>query len=773
MAKTAEQLLSEWRLKVYNRSDFQALARDVECIGNAVKEIYIAKYPKDDSTVNKWAYEAFINNTTNIDQIGMASSWVYKNRYSDIDGILQNCAAKNASTTSSNTSKSSKETDYTVNTTIDPFDRRIYRVEILKGDKETTYPLIIPFSEKYKDLATNQYIMTGENLKKMKKDNTKKGWQDGYEQMKKNNFYEGVPSLQNNYALIRLYGSNGGKYLLNQKGERRWYEVDSVSGDNKLNFSNNPTTTSLISWGNADPHGRTPYQFTDFVFCKHWNKISNNRMITLRRYAAPALDNLNFPGMQDDISNSNSDTNGGGNTTGKIVFSPMASAVTYFGEGTGNSLNSLLKFSTGVLWDDATAAVWEVNADSVPESTPLSESGGLFGGIGKVAEMLNVAGGNFDPEYIANKGQLPPDPYSNGPYENRIQGPVNRIDSVKKRKPGLAFQWDGLNLVFDYVARPIGGVNPKAVLLDIMSNFLVIGSASAVFFGGAHRFMANPAKYPFVGGSKGIEKFYRGDPIGWGLEAVKDFTGDKGSGAGIGSSFLDSAKSFFGNLFSGEKGSLFGSLEGLMTGATGNIIKNEIAKKSAAVPYLKGLKAILTGEPVGEWHVTIGNPLNPIAMIGNLICEGIDVEFNEELGPDDFPTEMKITVKLKHGMARDRDAIESIFNRGMGRIYTLPDSFLGSADFQTTVDKATASDKSGTMPNRRVSFLYKEGMDTGYIPKGQIDGKPESNSGSVSVWDRGSFSGAVSENSDVTYSSKELFRSAYHAEAWISKKALS
>jgi hypothetical protein len=42
---------------------------------------------------------------------------------------------------------------------------------------------------------------------------------------------------------------------------------------------------------------------------------------------------------------------------------------------------------------------------------------------------------------------------------------------------------------------------------------------------------------------------------------------------------------------------------------------------------------------------------------------------------------------MDHAMARDRDAIQSIFNRGMGRIYDLPDDMEGSADDQTKVDK--------------------------------------------------------------------------------------
>ena len=81
-----------------------------------------------------------------------------------------------------------------------------------------------------------------------------------------------------------------------------------------------------------------------------------------------------------------------------------------------------------------------------------------------------------------------------------ISPSVNRIDEIAKRAPGIEFKMDGLKLTFEYSARPIGGVNPKAAILDILANFLTIGSVSAMFWGGQHRFMGKSVKYPFMGG---------------------------------------------------------------------------------------------------------------------------------------------------------------------------------------------------------------------------------------------------------------------------------
>ena len=832
-----EQFFRNWNNGVHDWAAFVSAVPESPCMKSQVLALYKIGYPHDENkqvapriaklregikavaTTEVKAGKIKINNIgiksrSNVyssinedivENVYSAADWVRRNRRQEAENIVTRCAAAYTASTKSDKANTSKDTEENKVIAADtnktrPFDRRLDRLEEYTFKSETEQSTqkptrYVPFSSDFAELSTTGYLISQKTLRtsfENSPDSLKEKLikvQDEYDQMAKNEFYQGVPALQNYYALIRLYKSDGGKTLVNQKNQRRWYEVDSTTTKD-VNFASTPTTSALISWGEGDPYGRTPYQFTDFVFSKYWNKIANNRLITLRRYAAPILDNLKFPGMinQPNVQNSEKGTttsttadDAGSTKSESIAFPPMATAVTYFGGESGNSLNSIIRFSTGMPWEEIQANVWNVTTDTVPSNE--SGPGSLYKGISKLGEMLNVAGGNFDQNLIMNKGMLPPDPYEDGPYENRIRGPLNRIDKIKKRTPGIDFAWDGLNIVFEYVARPVGGINPKAVLLDIMSNFLVMGSASAVFFGGAHRFMSNPAKYPFLGGEEGIEKWYKGDPIGWGLSTIKQFTqggaqaNKGGSVESVATNLFKDIQGFFSNLFSGEKGSIFGSVTSLFTGGLGNIAKNEIAKRTdGQIPYLQGMKAILTGEPVGEWHVTVGNPLNPIAMIGNLICKGIEVEWNEELGPDDFPTEIKITVKLEHAMARDRDAIESIFNRGMRRIYNLPDTLSGSADYQTKVDNATQQPtKTGTMPNRRMGIMYKPGMDSGFIPPSQLEGKSSALGGEVSVWNRAAFNLGISENSATQFITNEndIYLTAYRSADWIAQRSLT
>jgi hypothetical protein len=722
-----------------------------------------------------------INNFNDNEFYIPAAYKVWKNKLSQAKKDLEICLA-------STTSQEKSEEEKTVSTPAEidtaysgPFDKRLQRFFSEGAEGFMVNPLdAAQATTSVNGYVTSEKFIQDAKLSPADTENLKNKLKKSIQELKNDAFHYGAPSLINTYSITRLYGSNGGEFITQQRNRRRWYEVDSMENSNSTqNFAVTPTTSSLISWGNGDPYGRTPYHFSDFVFCKWWNVIPNNRMVTLRRFPAPILDNMKFPGMDgfykdgkpgeyDSCTGSftASDTTTDNASGSKVSFPPVSTAVTYFGEGTGNTLGTILKMTTGMNWGEVKADMFNVTTSSTPEGD--KGPGAIFGSLGKMAKMLNIVQGNYDLAAVMNQGELPPDPYVDGPYSNRIMGPVDRIDAVKKREAGLKFE-NKIDLVFEYLGRPVGGINPKAALLDIISNFLIMGSASAMFWGGQHRFMGNPVRYPFIGGDKGIAAWYRGDPGGWAKTTTESF-GENIRGAG--NAISDFAKNFFNTVLSGKSvGSIFGEVINLFTGdnAAGRVIKDKLARAGQGqVPYLSGLKALLIGEPVGEWHVTIGNPLNPIAMIGNLICTGIDLELGEELGPDDFPTSVKITAHLEHGMARDRDAIQSIFNRGMGRIYDLPDNFSFSADFQTPVDKYTDNGRQNPMGkpvNGRMGMLADSGT-TGRT-FGQPYTKVASNVGNVTVWNREKFA-IIPPDAPLQTS----FRSTYKSLSWVAIKSL-
>lgn len=585
----------------------------------------------------------------------------------------------------------------------EPFDPRLIRIDKVYG--HTKLRMLKSFS------SESIYSVYGDTvaLNPKKLDSSLAvGRNKALTRLKRDHNQYGVQSLVNPYCLTRLYNSLAvsnlsdsstiaiANRLIDVRDSRRFYDALG-EGANVLAVAN-PTTSNIIRYSNQDKWGRTPYSFQDFVFCKYWNIIPNNRMLTLRKYCAPCIDSLNFGTMFSAESTS---------------YAPIATAVTYFGEGTDNKLGDILKFSTGMRWETLDSDVWQASGEgsgTTQAEQMMDNADGMFASklLHGMSALFNMAYGKYD--YSKAKwadGNIPPDPFENGPLSNRLIGPANCIDSVQKRKRGLDFSMP-INLSFKYVARPIGGVNSKAAMLDILSNLMVMCSASAVFWGGANRFTITPQVYPFFGkdGQSVLQKMYRGHVFGSEGALAQVFNGISNTfsdGGGIMQTVLGAV----GGLLSKMTSILPGAIGNVMTGAleklgnsdgqsiADNIMKNGKSwigahlMKGVSVPYMKGMRSLLIGEPVGEWHLTVGNPLNPIAVIGNLICKSCEVKFGEELGPDDFPLEMTVTVSLDHGMPRDRDAIESMFNRGSGRIYNLPDYIRSSDQFETTVDKVT------------------------------------------------------------------------------------
>lgn len=692
-----------------------------------------------------------------------------------------------------------------------PFDVRLRRTDLFLHGTER-----IPFSSDEASPILADLVDYAVNTKGAHPGHVVPASKDQYNNLAKNADLYGTLSVMNPYTVTRIYhgldnldlrgGSvrAGTNRMLDIRDQKRFYDIHDQNPDDVLNVTN-PTTTNIIRLMNNDLWGRTPYSYQDFVFCKYFGRIPNNRMITLRKYAAPTYDNLCWELMGADV-----------NSKLETKFAPVATCVTYFGGDTGNNLSDIFKIKSGLNWGKVKAEIWGVNGDAGDVGTGQSVEKTLDAAIGnfgqdkmgifrdvfptlgkissKTLSLAKFFGMTKSPyafnEGAANASQLFAglhDPNTNGPYSNRIQGPLNRIDEVYKREVGIKFE-NSITLKFAYKAHPIGGINTKAVMLDIIGNLLTMCSATAVFWGGGHRFMIAPREYPWTSTiSPGLLKdMYNGKFFGQDGAIRKTLTGfiNAGGGTGSGGWNWDNALKALGNLgmgvlgvLSGAVNTLLGSLSGQLASdlassadsllqnvggavfSTGsqsawdkgkkifsNIMANSQAVwrsnalKQSVLPSVQGMRSILIGAPVGNWHLTVGNPLNPIAVIGNLICEDVTFNFGQELGPDDFPDELEATITLQHGMARDLDAIESMFNRGAGRIYQAPDyakMFAGqiSSDQETKVDAVTG----GTSARTPVAFVRVDDASAlkyagkNGIVVGDMKGTSPSNRGSSST----------------------------------------
>lgn len=478
---------------------------------------------------------------------------------------------------------------------------------------------------------------------------------------------KGTKSLFNNYAVFRYAAAAGDFNALYDKNNSKVTPPE----------SRNPTAQTLVTWsqensGGFSPFGSTPYAMADFLYCKYYGLIPNNYLVTLRRFPIPMLDNLRTP------DNTN--------------IPPVAQAVTWMGEETGNRIGDILSFAAGLNWKEVEAKVQEVTGNERGfESSPAAAAPG--------GNILAGIKGFLNPKEYSGLAQAETDYAkelygSEGPYANKVYGPVNSINKTMARDMGLRFEQD-ITLNFHYSLKSIGGINPKMAMLDIISNILTLTYNNAKFWGGAIRYFPQHPDVSFFGDQK---KFYAGDVEGYIDSVMSEFKS-------LGNTFMDTFSKLLQDPIS--------ALRDLANGGA-KFAMGRIAAKDR--PQILAFNSLLTGRPIGEWHLVIGNPMNPIAMVGNMICTDVEFEFGEILGADDFPTDIKVNIKLKHGRPRDKGDIESMFNLGNGRLYYgIKDDSVFSSTHNSNIDTSgtkgeimnnTEQGKKGIVTSDQMSELY-------------------------------------------------------------------
>lgn len=481
---------------------------------------------------------------------------------------------------------------------------------------------------------------------------------------------------------------------LKSKNPSAGYLVRETAALEALNASGDGVLGGLVSNFEKNIVGgiSAPYYWKDFLYCKYYGAIPNNYMITLRRFPTPVLDNLSVP---DAIKSSESyRTQGSGR--------PVAQAVTWFGGNTQNTLSSLIEFTTGLEWSQKSQSdiieqeafskgffgdlpfKWFSEAARVATgSTTLTDSLETFGEAASVALDPN----NTTVENVRYKGlrDRAKDP-GFGLLSEYQWIPMDVIKDTQVRQAGLKFEWGNLDVVFEYDLTSVGEVNTKAAMLDIMGNLLSIGTNYGNFLSPDIRYNSNFSGIGFPGGNEGLLMFYR-DPLTFMLSYADQITNPQAQAvksaqdAQLTGQINPSDSSGSGD---SDLADLRTQLTKILKESTVDINKIKDLSKKFPAAFGKLLKlvvtedfmtnfqasaSLLTGAPIGEWHLTVGNPCNPIAMIGNLICKGVKLQLGDVLGPDDFPTTLKATFSLEHARGRERGEIESIFNRGDGRLY--------------------------------------------------------------------------------------------------------
>lgn len=434
--------------------------------------------------------------------------------------------------------------------------------------------------------------------------------------------------------------------------------------------------------------GQARYKYSDFMYCKDLG-MPNNRMITLRRFSMPVGDNIfGSAALYGDDDKDRYSTPG---DVGRMIC--------YF-DTEDNKLEDILNYSFGATWVEKESEWQQDFSKEDNRNSPLgmilntadasyrqsivdSTSGGnnLFSHfLGKTTLLGNDAGSWYkDNETLKNYDK------------NKIYDPVDTIRKMAMYEGKLEFNHE-FTLTFNYVLRAYDNINPKAAMLDLLSNITATTYKRGYFWGGRQQIVG---AQPNTAGWKAAQKLIDGTFADLGgifstmFDNGFDFSGMFGSLASqvqkLQNDFIEGAKAMVGMSKAPDVGVSQGgeneTAENSNTGSngiieTGKKVVKEGGKAFAAHlknmlgrPQLYAFNSLLTGDNTGLWHVTIGNPLNPIAVMGNMIVKDVKLQHYGPLGIDDFPTGIKVQVTLAHARPRDMVDIQKMYTQGNSAIY--------------------------------------------------------------------------------------------------------
>lgn len=416
---------------------------------------------------------------------------------------------------------------------------------------------------------------------------------------------QGVQSIFNDFYVVK---QTIGNYPVLETDEPQ-------DAEGKKNFRGTSFKDLIVN-----PAGARIYKAADFVYCaRHGMPI--NRMITLRRFAYPVLNDITDPHEQPDPD--------------------IARLVTYMDANT-NPIMDLLKFSWKLKWEEMNSKIENLNGQL------HGDQSGMDGFMGSILQYLDPVAAN---NAFVGEHQLAYDPYAD---TSKIYGPKDSIAKTTLRDVGLETEME-FQITFDYELRSINGVNQKRAFIDLLANILACTYNDGEFWGGARYWTGKRPAWNLMNKLRMTSPRDFNDFLAKGQESIRKVISTFSTNGG------QAALDILAQVASNALLASFGK----MLDKFGRV----------SIPQFNSL---LCGEPTGSWHLTFGNPLNPIMSIGNLILTNTEFGFDtNEMSYDDLPEKFHVTCTLKTGMPLDRSGVEQIFNVSPGRIYWTPSKIVG------------------------------------------------------------------------------------------------
>ena len=459
-----------------------------------------------------------------------------------------------------------------------------------------------------------------------------------------------------------LINDNDNDKVLSEGAEMKF--ESSIYGSNPEKNVSDCSIRTLVQLSQEQKLGSETYRYQDFMYCKDLGKIPNNRLITLRRFPVPIGDNIydeNVCGVSD-----------------------IGRMITWF-DNDDNKLENICKYNYRASWEKFTAEIdYQDSQDKdkglvgslahflSPTNNQLIEQGfsqkaNIFSQTLKTI-LPNFATTSLDEEYYDTTTLKNYD-------KHKLYEPANRIKEMYKYDGNLEFNQE-ITLVFRYVLRSYDNINPRAAMMDLLGNIMTVTYIKGKFWGGENHIIGGGNRSVYDKADKMIEEGF--DALGGIWKRLSNATWDLDALMSWASNMLDQGKAAAQRILNGaqkqaenlDHQQVMDKIKAMdkefhWTSALKGLLKNQLGR-----PAIYAFNSILTGENNGLWHLTIGNPRNPIMSIGNLIIDSpAEIQHYGPLGLDDFPTEMSVTVTLKPQRARDRIDIERMYTKGRTGIY--------------------------------------------------------------------------------------------------------
>lgn len=496
-----------------------------------------------------------------------------------------------------------------------------------------------------------------------------------------------VPSLFNPLYTIQLIGLTENVPLMNNILSKSTVDDYDLMGDKTTStgYLGDCSIKELVRLSHLKNSilGNAKYRYADFMFCRDVGKIPNNRLITLRKFSTPIGDNI-F--RYSSLLKKNDFNNGYNFMTpsdiGRMVTwlddedNKIESIMHYNYHATFKSLDAELNYIKSED-DDPERGILGMIGNSMSANYNQMGNAGFTGNHNIVSSALSrFRFGNIN---LGKGGQYEGHQIITQQYDNhKIYTPKNTIQSTHIYEGKLLFE-QSFSLTFNYKLRGYDNINPKSAMLDLLGNILATTYTQGKFWGGENRIVGPQGnKAPYHIANSLIDQSFGavGGFFSQFANGTLDISNVLASVGSAISSFGNEVMSWVKSMV--DKGAK-GALQELVSKGIAldkklgisNQVKGQL-KNALGRPALYAMNSLLPGGNTGLWHVTIGNPKNPIAAIGNLILDDAEITHHGALGIDDFPSELKVVVKLKHAKPRDMVDIARMYTKGVSGFYNQP-----------------------------------------------------------------------------------------------------